>query len=134
MEKRSFVAVIGAIMLMTAPATAQTHMQMPSFGTLDTNNTGALTPEAFEAGVQRHRDAALDQNVERLMSHANDDGLLDATGLRAGLAEMHKRPRTDRRADKVTRLFSRLDTNKDGVIDAEEYARMTRMISRRGQH
>jgi Ca2+-binding EF-hand superfamily protein len=128
MEKLSLAAVIGAMMLLAAPATAQTRMSMPSFEQLDTDSTGSLSLDAFQAGLQQHREAARDVRVARMMEHANEDGTLDEAGLRAGFAQM----RADGRADMATRLFSRIDRNADGVIDAVEYTRFAEMMEKRG--
>lgn len=130
MEKRTLAAMIGALMLVTAPAIAQSRMAMPSFEQLDTDGTGSLSPEAFQHGLQQHRDAAQDQMIARMMEHADENGMLDEAGLRAGFADM----RTERRADMATRLFSRIDRNDDGVIDEQEYQRFTEMMGQRGQH
>ena len=129
MEKLSLAAAIGALMLMTAPATAQTRMSMPSFEQLDPASSGSLSLDAFQAGLQQHRVAAQDQMIERMMEHADENGMLDEAGLRAALADM----RAERRTDMAARLFSRIDRNDDGVIDAEEYARFTDMMGKRGQ-
>ena len=129
MEKLSLAAMIGAMMLITAPASAQTRMSMPSFEQLDTGSTGSLSLDAFQAGLQQHREAAREDRIAQMMEHANADGTLDEAGLRAGFAQM----RGQGRADMASRLFSRIDRNEDGVIDAAEYARFAEMMEKRGQ-
>lgn len=133
MEKATLAAMLGAMMLMTAPATAQTRMSMPSFEELDTDSSGSLTQEDLQAGMQQQREAMQDQMIASIMQHADENGMLDEAGLRAGLADLRPEPRSDRRADMASRMFSRIDRNDDGVIDAEEYERFTEMMGKRGQ-
>ncbi len=133
MEKATLAAMLGALMLVTAPAAAQTHMSMPSFEELDTDGSGALTQEDLQAGMQAQREAMHDEMISRIMQQADENGMLDEAGLRAGLADLRPEPRSDRRAEMASSMFSRIDRNDDGVIDAEEYARFTEMMGKRGQ-
>jgi len=133
MKKAPLAAMLGALMLMTAPATAQTRMSMPSFEELDTDSTGSLTQEDLQAGLQAHRETMYDEMIARIMQQADENGMLDEAGLRAALADLRPAPRSDRRADMASRMFSRIDRNDDGVIDAEEYARFGEMMAKRGQ-
>jgi len=134
MEKFGLAAMIGALMLATMPATAQSRMSMPSFEQLDGDSSGSLSLEAFREGLEQHREAAIDQTVERMMAHADENGMLDEAALRAGLAEMRPQARNEQRTDMTSRLFSRIDRNDDGVIDAAEYQRFTEMMAKRGQN
>lgn len=138
MNKLSLAAMIGAVMLTTAPAMAQTRMSMPSFEQLDGESSGSLSLEDFRAGLEQHREAAIDQTIARMMEHADENGMLDEAALRAGLAEMRPEARSEQRAERranmTSRLFSRIDRNDDGVIDEAEYQRFTEMMSKRGEN
>ncbi|MCH8465290.1 MAG: EF-hand domain-containing protein [Roseinatronobacter sp.] len=133
-------ALLGVFMLAAAgaatgaSAAGQGRMGLPSFESLDSAGTGQISPEQFQALMQ----APQERLVARLMEQANDDGLLDEAALRAGLASLRPEARgDDRRAeraqDRGARLFSRIDSNNDGVIDAEEYARFTDRMEERSE-
>jgi Ca2+-binding EF-hand superfamily protein len=123
-------ALIGVLMLAAtgASASGQGRMGMlPDFETLDSAGTGQITPEQFQALLQ----APQDRMVARLMEQANEDGLLDEAALRAGLATL--RPEGRGSENRGARMFSRIDSNDDGVIDADEYARFTARMAERGE-
>lgn len=147
-----FVMIIGAAAFgLAAPAAEARNQQMralPGFEQLDSDQSGAITREQFLAGVQGARGQMQDAMIARLMEHADENGMLDEAALRAAFAafaeERMSQPRRgqprDGRPDRAQmgeRLFDRIDTNNDGVIDAEEYeaftSRMAQRIERREQ-
>lgn len=120
--------LLGLALLGGAATQAEARMSLPAFDALDADNSGQITPEQFAAIWQAPRD----RMIAHLMEQANDDGLLDEDALRAGLETLSIRPQGQRAADRSTRLFSRIDSNGDGVIDAEEYARFVARMEERG--
>jgi Ca2+-binding EF-hand superfamily protein len=135
-------ALLGVFMLAAtgvatgASASGQGRMGMlPDFETLDSAGTGQITPEQFQALLQ----APQERMVARIMEQANADGLLDEAALRAGLASLRQGAQADdtraeRRAERGARMFSRIDSNDDGVIDADEYARFTARMAERAEN
>lgn len=134
------VLVVGLTPLM---AEARGMGNMPSFEMLDRDGSGSLSVEDFQAGLQGMRNAMHDQVIARLMEQADDDGRLDEDALRAGFAALHQEWQARRegagaarRAMMQSRLFDRIDSNNDGVIDAEEYeaflARRSERMEQRG--
>jgi Ca2+-binding EF-hand superfamily protein len=125
-------ALIGAMLLAATGASASGQGRMgalPDFEALDSAGTGQITPEQFQSLMQTPQEWM----VARLMEQANDDGLLDEAALRAGLASL--RPEGRGGENRGARLFSRIDSNNDGVIDADEYARFSdRMTERAEKH
>jgi Ca2+-binding EF-hand superfamily protein len=143
-------ALLGVFMLAAtgvatgASASGQGRMGMlPDFETLDSAGTGQITPEQFQALLQ----APQERMIARIMEQANADGVLDEAALRAGLASLRQGaqsddPRAERRAERMAerqaergvRMFSRIDSNDDGVIDADEYARFTARMAERAEN
>lgn len=132
------VLVVGLSPLM---AEARGMGSMPSFEMLDRDGSGSLSAEDFEAGLQGMRGALHDHVIARLMEQADEDGRLDEDALRAGFAALHDERQVGRqgarRAMMQSRLFDRIDSNNDGVIDAAEYdaflARRSERMEQRGQ-
>lgn len=126
MKKMILPALLAALALGSA-AQAEARRDLPAFEMLDTENIGTVTQEQFASLLQ----ALQDRMVARLMEQANEDGMLDEAALRAGLEGMWPQGRAG------ARMFSRIDSNGDGVIDAEEYAafrdRMPDRAERRGK-
>ncbi len=128
MMRRIFPAfAAGAAAIFVMASAAEARMGLPPFERLDTDGTGEVTRDAFLAQIQ----GPPEQMVERIMQHANAEGLLDKEGLRAGLAEAQAQGRGHRREDRVSRLFARIDRNGDGVIDAEEYGAFAERLETR---
>ncbi|MGY6704184.1 hypothetical protein [Roseinatronobacter sp.] len=134
---------------LSAEARTAERPAMPGFEQLDRDQSGTITLEDFQAHLQTMRTGRQDQIVEKLMEQANDDGMLDADALRAGLEALaedrraamsgHRRsqgagPRGER-AEFGQRMFDRIDANDDGVVDAQEYEAFTeRMQTRMTRH
>ncbi|MFN4056724.1 MAG: hypothetical protein ACK4HW_00890 [Roseinatronobacter sp.] len=133
----------------TADARGEGRALLPSFDQLDPTESGAITRADLQNYMQGSMTARHDQFIAKLMEQADADGKLDADALRKGLEAMH----ADRRAaldqsgrrggahrgnhdatEMGARLFERMDTNKDGKVDAAEYAAFTeRMSEQRGR-
>ena len=128
--KPIFLPSLMAAFVLAGAAQAEARSGLPAFELLDSNNTGEVTPEDFAALLR----APQDRIVARLMEQANDDGLLDEAALRAGLDAMWPQGRSEMRADRAGRLFARIDSNGDGVIDAEEYDAFTARMQDRAAH
>lgn len=127
--KTTLIPALMAIALLGGMASqADARMSLPAFDALDADNSGQITPEQFAAIWQ----APQDRMIAQLMEQANDDGLLDEDALRAGLETLSMGPRGQRAENRGAHLFSRIDSNGDGVIDAEEYARFTARMEERG--
>ncbi len=129
MTKTIFPALMGAFLLTIASTQAEARMGLPAFEALDADGTGEVTQEQFAALLQAPRE----RMIAQIMEQADDDGLLDEDALRAGLTTIWPEMRGHGRADMSARLFSRIDSNGDGVIDAEEYARFAERMQERGQ-
>lgn len=142
---------ISAFGLGSMPADARTaeRPSLPGFEQLDRDQSGTITLEDFQTHLQTMRSERQDQVVEKLMEHANADGMLDADALRAGLDALaedrraamsgHRRAQgasaRGQRAEFGQRMFDRIDANDDGVVDAQEYeAFMDRMQTRMTRH
>jgi len=125
---KQLTAVMGVIILGLAPglAEARTGGAMPSFDTLDSDGSGSVTFEDFEAALDARPRAMQDRMIERLMEHADDDGLLDEDALRGAFQAMQADRAgaipAQRRERMRAAMFERIDANDDGVIDADEYA------------
>ncbi|MDD7969579.1 hypothetical protein [Roseinatronobacter alkalisoli] len=134
---------------LTADARSTGRPAMPGFEQLDHNQSGSITLEDFQTHLQTMRSDRQDQIVTKLMEHANDDGLLNESALRAGLdalAEDRRTAMTGQRrardasprgdsAEFAERMFGRIDANGDGVVDAQEYDAFTeRMQARMMRH
>ena len=127
--KTTVIPALMALALLGGTASqADARMSMPSFEALDADNSGQITQEQFEAIWEAPRD----RMIAHLMEQANEDGLLDEDALRAGLETLSMGARGQRADDRGARLFSRIDSNGDGVIDAGEYARFTARMEERG--
>lgn len=128
--KPTFLPAVLAAFVLAGAAQAEARSGLPAFEMLDSDNTGTVTPDQFAALMQ----APQDRIVAHLMEGANEDGLLDEAGLRAGLDSLWQQRVDTRRADRAERLFSRIDSNGDGVIDADEYAAFTARMQDRAAH
>lgn len=138
--------IIGVVALTMTPVTglAQGMGNLPSFETLDRDQSGAVTLEEFTGAFEDMRGAWQEQAIARLMEHADEEGKLDEAALRAGIADLQSEWRgrrearnPERRAQMLERMFDRIDANDDGEISAEEYAaftgHMAKRMERRGQ-
>lgn len=135
--------ILGVLVVGLSPLMAEARNTggMPAFEMLDRDGTGSLSVEDFQAGLQGMRGAMQDHVIARLMEQADADGRLDEDALRAGFAALHEDQRARREAARdarrevmQARMFDRIDTNNDGVIDAEEYeAFVTRRSERMEQ-
>lgn len=139
---RTLPVFLGALALVAVPMVAdargmgQGRAMLPGFEALDSDGSGAVTLEDFQAAISNPQALARDQLVARLMQEADADGKLDEAALRAGLEAHSNERREARRTQMQTRMFERIDTDGDGVISAEEYeaftTRMSERMERRG--
>ena len=116
-----------AAFVLTGAAQADTRPGLPAFEMLDSDNTGSVTLDQFAALLR----APQDRIVARLMEQANADGLLDEAALRAGLEGLRPQRGDARQAD---RMFQRIDSTGDGVVDAAEYDAFTARMQDRAAH
>ena len=98
--KRLLAALGLAVALPLAAANAQTHDPMRGFSRLDQNADGRVTIEEYKAAGQKW--------MERIIARHPDGKLAKAS--------------VEERDAMMTRRFERLDTNRDGAIDATEWA------------
>jgi Ca2+-binding EF-hand superfamily protein len=133
---------------------------MPTFEQLDTDSSGSVTLQDFQAFFASRVTTRQDEAIAKLMERAGEDGKLDEAGLRAGLEALrseqrdamgeqmrdgrkgrgddHGRKGREDRADRGSergqmgeRMFSRIDTNSDGSVDAAEYEAFTTRMAER---
>jgi Ca2+-binding EF-hand superfamily protein len=144
----------------TATARSPERPALPTFEQLDSNQSGSVTLQDFQAYFASRAGAVQDDTIAKLMERAGEDGKLDEAGLRAGLEALrqdrretmgermrdnrrghgddHGRKGRDSRADRGSergqmgeRMFGMIDTNKDGSVDAAEYEAFTTRMAER---
>ena len=98
--KRLLAALGLAVVLPFAAANAQTHDPMRGFARLDQNADGRVTIEEYKTVSQKW--------MERMIARHPDGRLAKAS--------------VEERDAMMTRRFERLDKNRDGVVDAAEWA------------
>ncbi len=156
------LAALAALGLGATMAQAQRadRPAMPTFEQLDTDQSGSVTLEDFQAYAATRVSTRQDEAVAKLMERAGTDGKLDEAGLRAGLEAMREEQRANmgermregrgghgedhgrkgrhdraerggERGQMGARMFSRIDTNDDGSVDAAEYEAFTTRMSER---
>jgi len=77
----------------TATARSPERPALPTFEQLDSNQSGSVTLQDFQAYFASRVGAVQDETIAKLMERAGEDGKLDEAGLRAGLEAL----RQDRR-------------------------------------
>jgi len=150
----------------SAQARGTDRPAMPSFEQLDADKSGAVTLQEAQDYFASRVGARQDEAVAKLMERAGEDGKLDEAGLRAGLDALRteqreamgermrdgrkahgddrgrkgredRAGRADDRGPMGERMFSRIDTNNDGSVDAAEYeaftTRMAERMEKRGE-
>ncbi len=124
-QKFQMTLAVCAVLMLPVMAEArgpgQGAAMWPGFEALDTDGSGVVTLEEFQAALEDPRAAQREQMVARLMQEADADGKLDEDALRNGLTAYAEERREARRASMQARMFGRIDANSDGVISAEEY-------------
>ncbi|TVS03239.1 MAG: hypothetical protein EA407_07440 [Rhodobacteraceae bacterium] len=137
---RKLPKIIGVLALTMTPVTvlAQGMGNLPSFETLDRDQSGAVTFEEFTGAFEDMQGAWQEQAIARLMEHADDEGKLDEAALRAGIANLQSEwsgsredRNPERRAQMLERMFDRIDANDDGEISAKEYVAFTGHMAKR---
>lgn len=143
---------LGATM---AEARGTERPAMPTFEQLDTDKSGSVTLQDFQAYVATQASSRQDDAIAKLMERAGADGKLDEAGLREGLEALraerregmgeqmrdghdHGRKGGQDRAERGSergqmgeRMFSRMDANEDGSVDAAEYEAFTTRMAER---
>jgi Ca2+-binding EF-hand superfamily protein len=160
--KKTFPVLVTLVALgfgaTTAMARSPERPALPTFEQLDSNQSGSVTLEDFQAYFASRVGAMQDDTIAKLMERAGEDGKLDEAGLRAGLESLreerrnmmrdggrghdgdHGRKGRDSRADRGgergqmgERMFGAMDANKDGSVDAAEYEAFTKRMAERMQ-
>ena len=112
------VATTTIAMAVTVPVVAKSKMEA-RFDQMDTNSDGFIDAAEIQA-LQDARFAKADKN---------GDGALDADELKAQHEE-HAKKRKARAQERRAKMMTRLDTNKDGMLQKSEMSggRMERMM------